>query len=343
MARTVGKFGKKDPDHSRPALKLSAILKAAAPVPSAADYVSEVDTWPMYLNDSIGDCAIAAPGHAIEGWTRYAQGKATVLVDNDILKGYEAVSGYDPSKTDKNGNNPTDTGCVLQDVFDYWRKTGIGGDKILFFAKVDPQNPSEVASAIYYFGHIIYGIQVPQSAMDQFNDGQAWDVVSNDGGSLGGHAVNVGKYTSAKSYVAITWGSQQQVTQAFFQKYSDEAWVVATLDWVKDGVAPTGLDTGALNEAFSTLTGEAGPFPVQPAPAPTPTPPEPEPTPTPPEPVPTPPPTPEPPAPVPTPVGPDDADEAVAPVIEDLAGGGWVNRRSRAALREWLKAKGFCS
>lgn len=326
MARTVGKFGKKDPDHSRPALKLSAILKADQAAPASADYVSEVQAWPMYLNDTLGDCAIAAPAHALEGWTQYAQGNAVVVTDDVVLKGYETVGKYVP------GDPSTDQGCVLQDVLDWLRKTGMDGHKVLFFAKVDPTNKAEVDAAIYNFGHIIYGIQVPQSAMDQFNQGQPWDVVSKDGGNLGGHAVNVGAYSADNMLVAVTWGSPQKVTQPFFQKYADEAWVIATEDWVSAGKAPTGLDVEALNAAFSALTGDPGPFPVAPAPAP----PGPNPAPTP-EPTPTPPGPPAPP--VPGPVAPDAADQAFAATAHELLEHRWVTRSDRLALDAWLSAK----
>lgn len=336
--RTIGKLGKKAPDNKRPALRLSTLLKTAPAAPPSADYVSEVAAWPMYMNDTLGICAIAAPGHAIEGWTRYAQGTTTVLPDSAILKGYEDVGGYVP------GNPKTDQGCVLQDVLDYWRKTGIGGDKVLFFAKVDPQNASEVAAAIYYFGHIIYGIQVPQSAMDQFNAGQPWDVVDNDGGNLGGHAINVGAYNDQSMYTAVTWGAAQKVTQPFFKKYADEAWVVGTADWLNktSGKSLAGLDLQGLGAEFASLTGDPNPFPnptPTPTPEPTPTPPEPTPTP---EPVPTPPaPTPTPP-PAPTPVGPADAaDQAVAPTITHLVNHRWVSSEAQCALAEWLSAKGL--
>lgn len=334
MARSIGKFGKKAPDHSRPALRLATILKVATPAPAAADYVSEVQAWPMYLNDKLGICAIAAPAHALEAWTQYGQGSAVVVTDDVVEKGYETVGGYDPSKVDpRTGENPTDEGCVLQDVLDWLRKTGMDGHKILFFAKVDATNKSEVDAAIYNFGHIIYGIQVPQSAMDQFNAGQPWDIVKNAGENLGGHAINVGAYSADNVYVAVTWGATQKVTQDFFTQYADEAWVIATEDWVKDGKAGSGLDIEALNEAFTALTGDPGPFPVapnpQPEPTPTPTPPDPEPTP------------PEPPAPVPPSPAPVDADQAIADTMHYLLEHRWVTHANRCDIEAWLSAKGL--
>lgn len=315
---TPGKLGKKAPDHTLPALRFSTLLTAATPVPDSADYVTKVDKWPMYMNDRLGICAIAAPGHALEGWTQYAQGTTTVLSDDAILKGYEAVGHYVP------GDPSTDQGCVLQEVLDYWRKNGIGDHKVLFFAKVDPRNAHEVAAAIYHFGHLIYGIQVPQSAMDQFRSGQRWEAVDADGGNLGGHAINVGAYTST-SYQCVTWGAVQEVDRGFFHKYADEAWVVGTADWLDKASqkTPTGLDLHGLGSEFADLTGEPNPFP-EPTPSPTP-----EPT-----------PVPEPPAPAPS--G-DAADKEVAPWIEHLSNHRWVSNHAQTALQQWLDAKGLAA
>ena len=43
--------------------------------PDAFDETTQVHDWPMYANDRIGDCTIAAAGHMIEAWTAAGQGK----------------------------------------------------------------------------------------------------------------------------------------------------------------------------------------------------------------------------------------------------------------------------
>jgi hypothetical protein len=260
--------GRLPAQHARPHLRLGDFLTGEtvpAPPPSA-DWLGRVATWPMYGNDQIGDCTFASAGHIIEALTTYAQATTFEVTDADVLHGYEAVSGYRP------GQPSTDTGCVLEDVLAYWRKTGIGGHKILAYAKVDVSNRVEVEQAIALFGAIKLGINLPQSAEDQFNAGQPWDYVRGSR-ILGGHCVPVGRYQADGTIDGVTWAQVQSMTPAFWQHYVEEGWVVITQDWLDaNGHSPTGLDLYGLGEALAALTGGPNPFPQPTPPAPTPQP-----------------------------------------------------------------------
>lgn len=297
---------------THPRIRLgSAIDVAAVQPPAAVDYLSSVTDWPMYLNDSLGDCTIAAAGHMIEAWTRLGRGTTAEVTNADVLTAYEAVSGYQP------GHPDTDQGAVMQDVLNYWRKVGIGGHKILAFADLDIHNAAEARAAIYLFGHIYIGLRVPASAEQQFNAGQPWDVVSDDGGILGGHAVDVGGYQDGRRRL-VTWARTQDMTQPFWDTYVEEAWVVVSQEWINaTGGSPPGLDAADLNAQYAALTGQPGPLPVTPPP-------------------------PTPPAPPAPPADPDVALAAVAHpwVLEHhTAVGG--NNHMASALKAWLAAKGL--
>lgn len=234
--------------------------------PENRDWLSQVTNWPMYLNDRLGDCTCAAMGHLIQVFNRYGQKKDVQVTDSDVLTAYSAVSGYNP----KTGAH--DDGAVVQDVLDYWRKTGVGGHKILAFAQVDFRNEDELRQALNIFGNIYLGIDFPDTAMNQFNDGLAWDVVAG-ARSEGGHAINAGYYdVSDKMWKVVTWGQVQPMTQAFFDKYVEEAWVVISQEWLDaNGRNPEGIDMQTLGDEFTRITGELSPFPgVQPVPTPTP-------------------------------------------------------------------------
>lgn len=312
------KFGRNAPHSSdtHPRLRVAQFLNAAKlpSTPSTVDYVSKVNGWPVYLNDQIGDCTCAAVGHIIEAATAYGQGTTVEISDKDVLKAYEAVGGYVP------GDPSTDNGAVMQDVLSYWRKTGVGGHKILAFAEVDVTNLNEVYAALYLFGHVYIGVNFPQSAMDQFDAGKPWTVVARDGGIIGGHAVDLG-WRDGAALEVITWGRVQGLDEAWWHKYVEEAWIAITPEWVNAaGSSPEGIDVAALNAAYTELTGQAGPFPVQPTPVPTP--------------------TPQPPAPTP---GPDPADLVLAAGVTR-----WANQRHYGAakhvalaIRQWLHAKGL--
>ena len=272
-----GKFGRLAPypEDVKPRLKLGKYLTLPTP-PTEADWYSKVTSWPMYLNDQLGDCTCAEVGHHIESVSTYGLGNTITVTDSDVLSLYEAVGHYDPT------NPSSDQGAVIQDVLGYWRSYGIAGHKCDAFAQVAVANHIEVQQAIYLFGGISIGINVPQSAIDQFNAGKPWDVVLHDGGIAGGHCVEgVGyRYTSAVAtdptgVWLVTWGAVTHMTWAFWDKYVEEAWIVILPEWLDTaGQDPEGIDLYALGEDLSTLTGEPNPFPApQPTPTPTPTPP----------------------------------------------------------------------
>lgn len=271
----IRKLGRRAPHlaATHPRLTLSQFVGDTIAVPEVVDYVSEISTWAMYLNDTIGDCTIAAAGHMIEAWLGYGSGDTEQpgVTDDQVLATYEAVSGYRPNDPD------TDRGAVMQDVLDYWRKTGVGGHKIAAFAQVDIKNAAEMKKALYLFGHLYVGVNLPQIAEEQFDAGAAWTVVDDDGGEAGGHAITIG-YIGRNQCEGITWGRAQVITFEWLAKYAEEAWVAISSDWLsKYGVSPEGLDEHALGEAFAAMTGEPDPFPSptpvtppQPAPGPAP-------------------------------------------------------------------------
>jgi hypothetical protein len=301
------------PESTHPRVKLApAVNKATLPPPPASvNWYGQVTTWPMYLNDSWGDCVPAEMGHHEEVLSAYGAGVLVAVTDNDVLTVYEKVGGFDPSAGDP-GENPTDQGTVIQSAMSYWRKSGIGGHKIAAFAEVDVKDEVELKTALALFGPLSGGMNFPAVAMQQFNNGQPWDVVKNDGGNEGGHCVCIVGYDATYVY-CITWGALQRMTWAFFRKYFEELWAPISTEWVneKTGLDPEGVDLSVVGEQFATLTGENNPFP---GPSP--------------QPQPTPAPTPEP---SPGPV--DDADRVFAAALRD-----WVTHRHTGSNETVAKA-----
>lgn len=308
-------------------IKVTGRLFTTTTIPDKIDYGTKVKTWPMYLNDQLGDCGPAGAGHLIQAVSTYGQGNTITITDDDVLKVYEAVGGYVP------GQSSTDSGVVLQDLLSYWRKTGIAGHKILAFAEIDPSDIKTARAALYHFGGLYIGINFPGSAMDQFNQGKPWDVVK--GARIeGGHCIfdPINDNSSAEPWDIVTWGELQEMTQAFWDAYVEEVWVVITPEWFDaQGHSPEGVDLYTIGEDFAALTGESNPFPEpQPTPEPTPTP-SPQPTP---QPAPTPDPT-------PTPT-PGSVDQALADALHE-----WLEALPRYyktvqnAASAWLQQKGL--
>jgi hypothetical protein len=223
------------------------LLPSALPaVPKGdIDWTKPVKRWPKFLNDQIGDCTCAGAAHVI--MTAHANvNRYFTPLDAQVLKAYQDISGYDPR--DPN----TDRGAYLTDVLNYWRKTGIAGNKIGAYVKVNIRNKSVMRAALYLFGSLYCGFMLPVTAGSQFDKGQSWHVVSpsltgdSAPGSWGGHCVSLFKNTSY-GYVGATWGKLHPITYDFIAAYMDEAYVVIQAAWIKDtGLAPSGFNTAAL-------------------------------------------------------------------------------------------------
>lgn len=324
----VFKPGVKPNDPHKPRLYFSAFRRAGAVAPSSVDYYSQLPTIGMLGNDNWGDCVEACNGHIAEQQTYLGQGAEFSVSTSDALAEYTRITGFNPNAGPP-GSNPTDQGTMIQDGLNDLRKTGFGSHKVAAFAQLDPSNMADVKLAVSEFGVVDIGLAFPASAMDQFNNGQPWDVVA--GSAIeGGHCVAVAGYDAAFLYV-YTWGAVQKMTYAFWNEYvvrnGGEAWAVVSADWVSrnTGKDPEGVDAAALGAQFAALTGQANPFPA-PAPVPTPTPT----------------PVPVPPAPAPVPVGPDAADYALAKAAHRFLSGFWPRPKYLVkALETWLTDKGL--
>lgn len=203
-------------------LDLSKYVKLADP-PRAFAYEYNISDWTMMGNDKIGDCTFASPGHLEMEWSSRTYGLYIPSLQ-DIIRGYSAVSGYDP----QTGMN--DNGCVITDVLEYWRTTGIANRKILGWAQIDTSNITAIKQAITIFGGLDIGFNVTETAMNEFSSGQAWNNTS-DKNIVGGHCVCVLGYGSL-GCTCITWAKRQQMSWEFWKTYVDEAYAIITQDWL---------------------------------------------------------------------------------------------------------------
>jgi|SRR5271166_38749 len=232
-------LGKQSAKFNPHAFRLARYVDATYVPPAFADHTPYgFSAWGMMLNDTLGDCTIAACGHALQVFTG---GKITEP-DATIESYYSKWCGYVP------GNPNTDQGGVELDVLNGWKSGGFDGHVLDGFVQPQPQNLSHVMHSIAEFGGIYIGFQVPQSAMDQNAAGQIWDVVPNDGGIVGGHAVFCPAYhTFDPTYnrettiTCITWGMKQKMTVAFWDKYCDESHTLLASAWQPAGVNLAGL------------------------------------------------------------------------------------------------------
>jgi len=232
-------LGKKHAKFNPYALRMAHYVDKAYVPPAFSDHTPYgFNAWGMMMNDTLGDCTIAACGHALQVFT---EGKTTVS-DKVVESYYSKWCGYVPGKP------ATDNGGYELDVLNDWKAQTFAGHALLGFVQPQPQNLSHVMHSIAEFGGVYIGFQVPNSAMTQFQNGQVWDVVANDGGIAGGHAVFCPAYhTQDPTYnkettiTAITWGQKQKMTVAFWEKYCDESHTLLAAAWQPAGVNLAGL------------------------------------------------------------------------------------------------------
>jgi len=226
-------------------LQLSTYVAPSAIAPNGLDLTRGETEFGAMLNNELGCCGIAAPGHIVQLATLNSGGIMVTVTDADILKAYEDVGGYVP------GDPSTDNGTYMLDVLKYWRKTGIGGHQILAFAEFDPADERMRRYANTVFGSTLMAIALPKTAQRQ----SVWDLVSTTGdgapASWGRHAVCDAEFgmdpDREHDGQLVTWGQLQPYTMPFRRTYCYEAYAVVTNDWLNSvGRTITGLDVDRL-------------------------------------------------------------------------------------------------
>ena len=222
--------------------------RAALPTPpEILDLATSVPEWPMYANDTRGDCTCAAAGHMIEAWTAAGQHDVVEIREKAVLAAFERVKQVDPATGEE--------GAVELDVLAYWRRRGIGGHKIGAFAKVPVYDHELVCAASYIFGGLYIGLSLPKTAQTQVT----WDWTHKltgraRPGSWGGHAVDIVRYSPA-TLTCVTWGKLQDMTWSFWDRYCDEAYAIISTDFLANGKTPAGFDMAALQADLRLVTG----------------------------------------------------------------------------------------
>jgi hypothetical protein len=214
--------------------------------PPVLDEASGVGAWPLYRNDRIGNCTVAAAAHMIEAWTAACRGEPVVLSERSVLAAFEHVKTLDPDSGEE--------GAVELDVLRHWRKSGIGRHRIGAYARVPVHELALVRTAAWLFGGLYIGVQLPLTAQAQ----ETWDWTRSLAGparpgSWGGHAVNVVGY-DGRGLAVVTWDRVQRMTWSFWDRYVDECYCILSKDFLERGKAPNGFYLAALEADLSLVT-----------------------------------------------------------------------------------------
>lgn len=253
MADTPFKLGKKPYEPSPKDFKLKAVEVTLPPKPkSPFGYGNLYSDWGMLGNDQYGDCVLAGADHEVMLWNKVSKHGDVPFTAENALADYSAITGFNP-------NDPnSDQGTVVRDALNYRRTTGMVDangkrHKIDAFVSIDAKDFDLLIRCIWTFGVVGIGFEVPHSIWNQFDNGQVWDVVANDGGIDGGHYVPMVGSPAADQVTFVTWGKRTVMTKAFYEKYNDEAWVPLTKESLLPASNVRHIDWTTLSSMLSSL------------------------------------------------------------------------------------------
>ena len=239
-------LGKGAVKRSLRSLPLSNYMKASEiAYPPACAYERGV-SWGMLGNDSVGDCTCADVLHhrMLQASVAHALDPLTFSTA-DALSVYTAVTGYNPA------DPSTDQGAVMLDVQNYMKKFT---NSIQGFVTLDAGNLSQIQAALYLFGGVDLGFNVPAYIM-QVPAGGSWSANGGDETIEGGHAVLACGY-GRSGFRVVSWGTTYTANWAFWSQYVDEAYAWVSTDWIKaNNISPSGVDLNGLLSDLKDLGG----------------------------------------------------------------------------------------
>lgn len=248
----AGKLGKKPFVPSYKDFRFEQVELALPQFPQKPfGYGNTYADWGMLGNDNVGDCGPAGADHETMLWNHLAGHEVTFTTDNTISD-YSAISGYVP------GDENTDVGIEVRAMYDYRRLTGMIDSagkrhKIDAYVQIRPKDWDELIRCVFTFGVVGMGFEFPETAMDQFDAGEDWDVIT--GAQIeGGHYVPcVGSPDTFNRVTCITWGRRQVMTRAFYQTYNDESWVPLTRESLLPASNVRHIDWDHLSQMLASL------------------------------------------------------------------------------------------
>ncbi len=212
-----------------------------------------VKDWGMLANDVWGCCAWSGIEH--QTMLSCAEGGRPVsFSDATTVTNYEAT-GFNPA-AGASGQNSTDNGTAVDFLADYWLNTGIVDDngtrhKIVGYAALKPGDLHELWIAISLFQSVGLGFALPDSAQQQFAEGQPWDVVPG-ANIVGGHYVPAFGRKGGMG-MGVTWGQLQPFTPAFYKEYNNQGIVCFSEEMLVQAKSIDGIDDVQLRKDLQIL------------------------------------------------------------------------------------------
>jgi hypothetical protein len=243
--------------------------EALPAAPMDVDHVSDVTAWFMYSNGpdpsappqiastGIGDCTFAALGELFNVTSAFSgvYPGGVHFPTATIVTGYSSCTGY------VLGNPNTDNGAALTAVANWAMNNPLvddQGNSHELAGWCQFRNPDDswmLRRAVNLFGAVYMGYCLPDGAMDEFANEEPFADLSEPADPNEGHCMlyafsdltTWAEETTDVSGKLITWGAAQGVSPAWNSKYSFQALVLVTKDYIrKNGTTVQGLNLAQL-------------------------------------------------------------------------------------------------
>lgn len=239
------KLGKQEYKHDDRTLKLATyfVPEIVAPAKHNVDAGKRSFPTSAFGNEEYGNCVKVGQTNQLLRFERIEQRRTLPITTELVVKEYAEESYRQFGCRVESSGDQCDQGLYVLDNLKNWRNVGWPLDftktrddartyKISAYGELEPGDNNQLRLGIYLLTGIQLGLWLPISAQEQTEQGY-WDVVEGPegkAGSWGGHAVYAYAYDEGNLFVK-SWGLNVRVTNAFIQKYCDEAWaVVDSLD-----------------------------------------------------------------------------------------------------------------
>jgi len=197
----------------------------------------------MFQNDTIGDCVMAGAANETASWY-HDTGRWVEFMDRDVVSDYAEISGYNPVT----GHDPGLSMAVAAE----WRRTkGIKDrygrrHKIDAYVRLPKGDFDTLKMAMYLFGCVGIGFEMPSYTQHDFNRQIPWDVKDKKYDVVGGHYVPGCGIDKDGDIIIITWGKYHKVTRAFYEKYNDESTGYFSMERLMNKTSPEGFNAEKL-------------------------------------------------------------------------------------------------
>lgn len=240
-----------------PILKFGTYFNAQnlppVPVKIGRPWLIRPGDWGMLGNDTVGDCVLAGGAHETMMLCADAGAQIPFFTPGDALADYSAITGYVP------GDESTDQGTDPAEAAKYRRTVGLldasgARHRIDVYADLRTSDLRQLALAVSLFGIAGVGVDLPDTAMNQFNNEEPWELAPG-AKSLGGHYVPcIGRNTKGL-FLFVTWGKIQAATAQWVRKYMVSGLVYFSRERLNaKGLSPQGFDLAKLNSDFAAVT-----------------------------------------------------------------------------------------